>query len=74
MCYRCCSHVAAILYRIEYAVRTGLTRLFSSTESYVLDKALSRPIILIEQVWTKDKYFKSSMYKLIYVCLIAVKA
>ena len=82
MCYRlngCCNHVAAILYRIEYAVRTGLTRPSSTSERCVwnvpsLDKAPSRPIILSEQVWTKDQYLKSSMYNKIYVCLVGVNA
>ena len=57
--------MAAVLFRVEYAVRTGLTKPSSTSQSCVwnvpdADRAPSEPIKLAKQVWNKDQYFKQS--------------
>ena len=62
-----CNHLAAILFRVEYAVKTGLTKPSSTSQSCVwndqaADIAPSEPILLAEQMWTKDHYSRQSEF------------
>ena len=58
-----CNHIAGLLFRVEYAVRTGLAT--SKTSELCKWKVpannignASKPVKLEDLKWTKDTYFK----------------
>ena len=75
LCYRLkgsCNHVAGLLFRVEYAVRTGLTKPSCTSQKSVWNvpgAGDSVPVKLCEQRWTRDQYMKkgkSSQYECLY--------
>lgn len=57
-----CNHIAGLLFRIEYAVRTGLTKVSCTSKPCVWDSGPAnciptKPVKMCELGWKKDQYF-----------------
>ncbi len=61
-----CNHIAALMYRVEYSIRTGLTKATCTSvlSTWVKPSSFkpSKPIKLNEQLWKRDTYFKHGNY------------
>jgi hypothetical protein len=57
-----CNHIAALLFRVEYAVRTGITKPTCTSVLALWPQSSSFspavPVKLGEQLWKRDHYFK----------------
>ncbi|KAH3788554.1 hypothetical protein DPMN_166699 [Dreissena polymorpha] len=57
-----CNHVAGLLFRVEYAVKTGATQTSSTSQLSTLNvpkkKPDLKPVKVKDVMWTKGKYSK----------------